>query len=392
MSRILEKLLAQRRAKAEKLAEKRRKRRIKENTKRRTKKRRLIRKEKEIAKATQILKIKEEKAKERRRRISQKRNYKALQRAKRKYWKKVFRNLRIQKTKEARRLERHILFIEKKLERLEEEYYKKQEIRTRERRILTAKRHVQKSMALRRQAALNELISEEAKEGNKYSDYCLIITRNYKRIKTLGNYKWSKDVYGKYNIMVHENENKVKFPKEVIETIYDGEKKIEKRIIEEIMIIEKCTNSDNAFIYRNEEGRLEENIISDAPDYKIIAKHPWLTEEAFSVIDNNYNTEKKTFSYIKNEMILNNVSLETMKRIFTYKNYLIIQENNDISAVLCKTNKNAIRLYGALQKDIKDNKYVFFSGSCAKRLYGWVNDLIKQKRENSRNASENFNS
>lgn len=389
MSRLLEKLLAKRKAKAEKLAEKRRKRRIKENTKRRTKKRRLIRKEKEYAKAMQVLKIKEEKAKARRRIIAQRKHYKAIQRAKRKYWKKIFRNLRIQRTKENRRLERHILFIEKKLERLEEEYYKKQEIRIKERRILTAKRHVQKSMALRKQAALNELISEEAKEGNKYSDYSLIITRDYKRIKTIGNYKWSKDVYGKYNIMVHENENSVKFPKEIIEIIHDGEKEIEKRIIEEIMIIEKGANDDDAFIYRNEEGKLEKNIISSMPDYKIVAKHLWLTEETFSVIDNNCNTEKKTFSYIKNEMIMDNISLEKMKRIFTYKNYLIIQENNDISAVLCKTGKNAIRLYGALQKDIKDNKYIFFSGSCAKRLYGWVDGLLKQKKENNKNNSGN---
>lgn len=371
MSKLLERLLAEKAEKKAKETERRRKKRIKEDIKRRSRKRAVARKEKEKAKKIAETEKRLAKEKEAKRKIAKKRHEEAVARAKRKYYSKIKRENRENSARQDKEMEKYVLKMSKRLEELEAEDEVKQRINKEKRRIRHSRKYDRDRNRANRKLAFDELVAEEAKEGNKYSEYWIILAKNCKKVKSLKKYKWSKEAFADYERAVKENDANVTYAKA------DA---VSGRTEYEILVLEKCPDEDSTAMFRNEYGKFEENTVVGNGGYRIVAKHPWKIEETFGVCGYNNRTDRKTFSFIKDELIMKELSIETMKMILVYKNNLVIQKNDDIDIVMCKSKEDAARLYGELQKAIGNNNYILFSGNCAPGLVPQINGIIKEKR------------
>lgn len=226
-------------------------------------------------------------------------------------------------------------------------------------------------------------------KGDKRAYHMIVIMKNYKKKKRLAFTWWMTDAFEKYNQYIEENRKNVRYPIKISET---NEKKQKKGIkstntLYEIMILQKTNDEQYHAKFRNEYGKFVDNVIIDNSDYNIIAKDEWYVEETFHVYGYHPIKDRKTFDFILNEIILKDNNKENIKRVFTYKNKLIIQYNNDIDMVSCKTAGEAKRLYAALDKSVSDKKYILFTGSlCTKNMSTWVLNKMEEKTGWTRNS------
>ena len=217
----------------------------------------------------------------------------------------------------------------------------------------------------------------------------IVIMKNYKKKKRLAFTWWMTDAFEKYNQYIEENRKNVRYPIKISET---NEKKQKKGIkstntLYEIMILQKTNDEQYPAKFRNEYGKFVDNVIIDNSDYNIIAKDEWYVEETFHVYGYHPIKDRKTFCFILNNIILKNNNKENIKRIFTYKNKLIIQYNSDIDMVSCKTAGEAKRLYSELYKSVDDKKYILFTGTLyTKNMSTWVLNKIEEKTGRARKA------
>lgn len=234
-------------------------------------------------------------------------------------------------------------------------------------------------------------LEERKKKNDKFAYYMVVIMKNMKRIKRIGTTWWKTDAYDMYNKAIEENEAAVICPVEICETT-NGVAKNGSSTIDmeyEIMLVEKVgEDEEKVRKFKNEEGKFIDNVIVDC-DYTILAKHPWLVEEKFSVYGFHPKKQRKDAHYILNEMLLKDTCRDNVKRVFLYNNKMVIQYDNDFDFITCKTDKEAERLYGIMEKKItklKKNKYILFTDKLNKKMSTWFLNEMEKKTGWSREA------
>lgn len=257
---------------------------------------------------------------------------------------------------------------------------KEKEKKERHKKVLK-KRQNKRAYKKRRAAQLEE----RREKGDKYAWHMVVIMKNGKRIKRLGATWWKTDAYKIYSEAIEENEKNVLCPVKIHET----DTKLQKKGVSsinmkyEILIVQKTNNpEDNVKKFRNEDGKLIDNIIVDNENYKIIAKHDWLVEETFNVYGFHPKKERKDIHFILDEMVLKNSCRDNVKRVFIFNNKVVIQYDSDFDFITCKTDDEADRLYTILEKKVnkpKKNKFILFTGKLNKHLSTWfLNELEKK--------------
>ena len=123
--------------------------------------------------------------------------------------------------------------------------------------------------------------------------------------------------------------------------------------------------------------------------YIILEKNDWLVEEKFGVYGYHPVKDRKPYTFILNELLLNNEDVgEEMRRVMVFKNKLIIQYLDDFDFVTCYNNKQAKTLYDKLEKDVSklNKKYVVFMGETrATNIKKWL-DKMEDKTGWKRNS------
>lgn len=195
---------------------------------------------------------------------------------------------------------------------------------------------------------------------------------NYKVIKCIS--KKQDKVIGIFHTLREVNDfksklidlnNQVIFPKK--HTIHYNNRHEIENYISEYIILEKNRKTDinNTTKIKNEYGKFVEHKTTNEK-WSIIEKIPCLDEETFWVYGYNPKTERKTFQWITNELILSKLSLDNyiIIRTYIYYNKIIFRyDTNDLSFVICKNQNDALNLYIKLSETFKKNKRVIFTGN-----------------------------
>lgn len=282
--------------------------------------------------------------------------------------------------KERKRAEREEKKRQKELEKKKKEKAREHrkataEIRKKKRRSKENRRYYKKV----RKVELNR----RKKMGDVYAYHLIVIMQNNRRVKRIGAAWWLTSAYEKYNAAIEENRRTVKFPLEITEYTKKRTKEIRyaKEQKYEIMLIQKVKEGEDTTAYlRDKNGKFVENIIVDDKNkHVIIAKDDWYVPETFHVYGYHPFKDRKDFDFILNKIVLNNATKEGIRRVFTFNNKLIIQYDLDFDFVVCKTPKEAKRLYDALEKYAGSNEYVFFTGTLNRQQSSMMLNKLEEK-------------
>lgn len=192
-------------------------------------------------------------------------------------------------------------------------------------------------------------------------DFKIITTINGKQNSYIGSYKTYIDGITKLKEL-EESNKLIMFPRKYINSETIGLLK------DEYLLLEKNRYGDKtSSLLRNEFGKFIKNEITNNTKWVIRDKVVRLVEETFWVYGYDNKTDRKTFKWIYDNLLINAIdSKYDIIRVLVYKNKLIIKyDNKPTSIIFCKNKSDAIRLYNLLSDYIKKEKtkQVIFIGS-----------------------------
>lgn len=173
-------------------------------------------------------------------------------------------------------------------------------------------------------------------------NFKIILLQNGKEKKLIHSSKKQETAINKFTELKNKSET-VLCPKR---TLYDNENKRYEPVEYELILMEKTRAGEEK---RDHLGRL--------------SKDEWVKTKSFK-----YNYEEKFLSTDETKLncreIYNRyINNDNQKQIHTIQNKLIIETDNKINLVICKTIEDAVRLHNTLQKHALKNKIkntVFF--------------------------------
>ena len=216
-------------------------------------------------------------------------------------------------------------------------------------------------------------------------NYKIISCRNGIQNKFIGKYRTIEDAYNVFNELKFNDKNII------FQSVITGDDKM-KNSVDEYIIIEKTDSKPN--VLRNEYGKLvEQNVNKDG--WVIIDKFRYKREETFWVYGYNSKNDRKTFLWVYNNLVVNDSDGFNFKRVFLYKNKLIIKDDiENIEMVLCKDVSDAVRMYNKIEEWVKidKNKQILFLGDFSNigdrrrkledeliKLTGWSKKKVQMK-------------
>lgn len=151
-----------------------------------------------------------------------------------------------------------------------------------------------------------------------------------------------------------------------------------------LFMIKKCEDGDkNVNQIRNEYGKYV-NTISNKEEWIVLEKMEYQIEEKFWVFGYNPKVDRKTFAFIRENIIMpNSKDKYALKQIAVFKNKLVIDSLNGFNMVICKNHQDSVRLYNEIVKlsEEKKLKYIAFEGDCRKGSHAY--DLWFDKIKNN---------
>lgn len=272
-----------------------------------------------------------------------------------------------EKEKEKAKLKRQkekLKLKEKKLKEKEEERNKIKKEKEKEKQKKIRIKLNKKNKELEKRKIEREKKREERKEAkikdkierkNKKSYFRLIVTSRNKINATI------KATYFEDKAIEYFNEERekaianVKFPMKYRNTFG--------KIVEaknELLLVQKIPEENQSSFIKNTYGKYVENIVIDRSNYVIVDKCDYPIEETFFVYGYHPYYERKTFDFIYNEMVKNDIY--TYVSVVCFRNKLVIEYDYDMNIIICKNVDDCIRLYNVLNEYcIKDkiSKVVF---------------------------------
>lgn len=374
------------RAKARKEASRKRKRE-KELEKRRRARARKLASEKakmEKLKKLEAEKLKKAREKERARRrkeeahkkeIEKRRAYRKLEtlrrQAEREEQKKRLHEIEVAKAKnERRKARRHEKSIKHQKELLKKRAKRYVRRKARKKRISEKKKEYYQKV-LRPKRYKNRI------EANDIPGRFIIVTTQDLKVRRKWYSKsWWSDALNQFNEMVEKNHTTVMCP---IEEIASSGNKVRKTSFEVLLL--KMVNpevEDNISVFKDKHGK-SVTVKTDNERWQIVLKEPWYHEERFIICGHNPVRDKKSTRWICENLIEKEKSVDNLKRVILWKNFLIIYWNDDFSFAIAKTQKTARRLYMLLFDKYQNDGSVIFFGYLDKQFIPMWIEKIQEK-------------
>ena len=222
-------------------------------------------------------------------------------------------------------------------------------------------------------------LKEREKNGDVYGYYMVLLMKNRKRMDKIGKALWKSNAYKLFNDAIAENRERVKYPERISKKTSDGESHTNEY---EILIVQRIppeSFTDNVTFIRDEHGKFIEHAVIDNDHYIILDKAEWYVEDKFNVYGYHPIKDRKSFDFIMDNIILKNLERDTCRRIFTFRNKLVVQYDSDFDFITCKTVKEAERLYDTIEKETDGNPYLLFTGRLSRDMSSWFLDELEEK-------------
>ena len=213
----------------------------------------------------------------------------------------------------------------------------------------------------------------ESKPKNKV--YQLFLINHGKKIRTLYVTDSMEKALSRMKELEEESKN-VKFP------IKWNNEKTEIIPSEYEVVLAKYGQGIGAepSMLRNEFGKFV-NYSTESKDWTILEKQPHDIEETFWVYGYHPRLQRKTYSWIRDAILLDgSVNKYSMRIVVVFYNKLLIEKDGKLDMVICKNVDDTVRLYNRLSQDIPRNlsKYVLFMGNAtlSQIRATWLNKVI----------------
>lgn len=183
-------------------------------------------------------------------------------------------------------------------------------------------------------------------------DFKIITALNGKQNGYIGQYHTYAEATEKIKELQKEKE-KIVFPRKYLNK---GKISILK---DEFLLLEKNRYGDkNDGMVRNEFGKFVTQTIINSKKWIIRDKFERLVEETFWVYGFDPRTDRKTYLWIYENLLLNQIENSyDIIRVMIYKNKLIIKyDEKPMTMIMCKNQSDSIRMYNMISDNIKKNK------------------------------------
>jgi hypothetical protein len=179
-------------------------------------------------------------------------------------------------------------------------------------------------------------------------DYKIISSINGKQNSYVGKYCNINDAYAELEKLKAQNESVV-FPRKYVNSTEIIAVK------DEYLLLEKNRDgSKKDSMLRNEFGKFIPQKITNNKKWVIREKIIRLVEETFWVYGFDSKTDRKTFAWIWDNLVLNRIQNSyDVIRFLVFKNKIIIRyDNEQLSMILCKNGSDAIRMYNLMSDNV----------------------------------------
>lgn len=200
-------------------------------------------------------------------------------------------------------------------------------------------------------------------------DFKIVSCLNGKQNGHIGQYHNYGEAFIKFQELEYLN-SQVIFPRKYI----NGNKMVPSK--DEYLMLEKNRFGDKKDgMVRNEYGKYIVTKIINNDKWVVRDKMKKLVEETFWVYGFDPKTDRKTFSWIFDSLILQpSEEKYNIIRLLLFKNKVIFKyDDREMGIVLCKNKSDAIRLYNLISEKTTKHKQIFCLGSY---------DAISEKRKN----------
>ena len=167
--------------------------------------------------------------------------------------------------------------------------------------------------------------------------------------------------------ILEKNNKSVVFPKKFVSNGHKDRKLID--FESEYAILKRVREDDESNItqLRNQYGKFVDHTTSNEK-WAIVDKFPCLVEETFWVYGYNPKTDRKTFDWIYQNLVLDYAEEKNnLVIIYVYLNKVIFKYEEDFTFVICKNNSDAIRMYNLIEERTKRVRNVMMTGSTTTR-------------------------
>ena len=113
---------------------------------------------------------------------------------------------------------------------------------------------------------------------------------------------------------------------------------------------------------RNEYGKFVDHTTSNE-NWAVYDKFPCLVEETFWVYGHNPHSDRKTFQWIYDNLIISHAEEKNdLVLIYVFGNKVMFKYEEDFTFVICKNTSDAIRMYNLIEKKTKRVRNVLLTG------------------------------
>lgn len=218
--------------------------------------------------------------------------------------------------------------------------------------------------------------------------YSIVHTNHCKIKNVLDNCRTKTEAYKSYKKLLADNKREVVFP-----VRYNNEKDIIVPSDHEILLVKyKEFFDEKQSMVRGDDG---EYVMyeADSDEWLILERDNYNVEETFWVYGYHPRMGRKTFSWILENLLLNDTkNKDAFKTVCVYNNKVLIECNGKLDIVTCKNRNDSARMFNMMESVAKKNKcrYIIFMGDIRyskfkgewekkiAKLTGWNDKKIKR--------------
>ena len=193
-------------------------------------------------------------------------------------------------------------------------------------------------------------------------NFKIILCSNKKQTKYIGVFHDAEEVEYAKNLLLNQNKAVV-FSKKYINNGRTS-KKIEEAELEYV-VLKKIRNKEtepSITRLRNQYGTFVDHKTT-SENWTVYDKFPCEIEETFWVYGKNPKTDRKTFQWIFDNLILSYAEEKNnLVLIYLFGNKVIFKYDEDFNFVICKNVSDAIRIYNEIESRIKKVRNVMMTG------------------------------